>query len=71
MLEQCYLRKGMVVRAPWREFGDDANLTGVVVRVKAHSVEVRWNGDGDVTPAGDASFFERNGTKVEVVEGVK
>jgi hypothetical protein len=51
------LKKGMVVRAPWREFGDDKNLTGLIVSVSKKGIRVIWNADGDVTQAGDESLF--------------
>ena len=54
------LKKGDVVRAPWRDMGDDVNLTGVVIkRTRDGSVVVLWNGDGDVTPARDESTLWR------------
>ncbi len=51
------LKKGDIVRAPWRENGDDRDLTGVVLHVKRGMVQVRWLANGDVTPAGDESSF--------------
>ena len=49
------ITRGTVVRAPRREFGDDVNLTGVVQSVRKGIANVRWNGDGDITPEGEES----------------
>lgn len=43
------LKRDDIIRAPWREFGDDINLTGVVIGKEKRGTVVRWNGDGDVT----------------------
>lgn len=51
------LKKGDVIRAPWREHGDDVNMTGVVFSIRKGLVWVRWNADGDVTPEGTESSF--------------
>lgn len=54
----AHCRVGDTIRAPWREFGDDKDLTGVVFkRTSRGAISVRWNGDGDVTPEGDESTF--------------
>ncbi len=62
-------KRGDVVRAPWRVYGDDTNLTGVITSVSKKGIRVRWNADGDVTPEGDESLFLResdlDGCKVE------
>lgn len=55
MIRADALRKGDVIKAPWREHGDDQNLTGTILSVTKHGVKVRWNGDGDTTPEGDES----------------
>lgn len=55
-MEKARIKKGDVVLAPWREFGDDANLTGIVVSVARGMARVVWNADGDVTSAGDESM---------------
>ena len=59
------IRKGSIVRAPWRDAGDDRNLTGVVQSVRKGMARIIWNGDGDVTPAGDESLCA-----VEILEEV-
>lgn len=51
---------GAVIRAPWRHYGDDANLTGSVIRARRDTVIVRWNADGTVTPQGDESEIRRD-----------
>lgn len=51
------LKVGSIVRAPWHNDGDDANLTGIVTRIRAGKVTVTWNADGDVTEAGSESIW--------------
>lgn len=64
------IKRGMTVRCPWREYGDDTNLTGVVLSVARGTVRVRWNADGDVTPAGDESLFPpAMAAALDIVEG--
>lgn len=51
------LKVGSIVRAPWHNDGDDANLTGTVTSIRKGKVTVTWNGDGTVTPAGEESIW--------------
>lgn len=59
------IQRGDIIRAPWRIYGDDENLTGEVISVTKQGIRVRWHNDGDVTPAGDESLFQPNGTDGE------
>ena len=59
---------GTVVRAPWRIYGDDTNLTGTVTRNDARGVVVRWHNNGSVTPEGDETrFTTRQASELDVV----
>jgi hypothetical protein len=59
------MKRGDIVRAPWRFYGDDPDLTGEVTRVRkvkrGHDtlteVTVRWHDNGTVTLEGDESVF--------------
>ena len=51
------VRIGSVVRPPWRDAGDDADMTGSVTHVRRGQVEVIWHANGTVTQQGDESRF--------------
>ena len=65
-ITQAELRKGMVVKCPWSQFGDDPEMTGTVTKVDRKVAWVVWHGNGTVTPAGAESGFTRNGTEVDI-----